>query len=258
MAARLVCACDVHMVCSLDVCSCSCFGDDLNIHVSYSRYKHWFQYDTPKVKENSHVVVAMFRDPYDWTEAMRQRPHHAHEHIGLSWRDFVTKPWVGARGWHDMFLVKDARGQERVIDYVKSTCVANFTWNEVIPCDAKDSVFVEGYARYMYELNHDGSGKAYPSIVDLRREKILNFLTVPQMKGVKAFFPERYEELSRDGTASLIETLEKATGKTAKCEPFPATGAVKRKRVDPRYVRWMNQNVDWEVEGLIGYTKRQQ
>ena len=108
----------------------------------------------------------------------------------------------------------------------------------------------------MYELNHDGSGKAYDSIVSLRREKILNFLTVPDMKGVKEFYPYKYEDLSLDGTASLIETLEKATGKKAKCEAYQGTGVTKHKRVDRKYLDWMDENVDWEAEAKIGYAMR--
>ena len=72
-------------------------------------------------------------------------------------------------------------------------CIANYTWNEVIPCAEGDFELINGYARYMYELMHDGSGRAYSSIIDLRREKILNFLTMEKMRGVKSFHPTRYE-----------------------------------------------------------------
>lgn len=32
--------------------------------VSYSRFKHWFQFDTQMIPKKSTVVVTMFRDPY--------------------------------------------------------------------------------------------------------------------------------------------------------------------------------------------------
>jgi hypothetical protein len=52
----------------------------LQVTNTYKRYKHWFQEeDLLKVPDKSAVVVAMFRDPYNWVEAMRVEPHHAHD-----------------------------------------------------------------------------------------------------------------------------------------------------------------------------------
>lgn len=135
-------------------------------------------------------------------------------------------------------------------------CVANYTWNEVIPCSYGDFTSIDGYARYMYELMHDGSGRAYPSIVDLRREKILNFISMKNMQGVKSFHPTQYEDLYKKGTASLVKMLEDETGKKAKCEPIAGKGVVAHKAVPKDFVRWMNKYVDWETEALIGYGKR--
>mmetsp|Transcript_34614 Transcript_34614/g.66390 ORF Transcript_34614/g.66390 Transcript_34614/m.66390 type:complete len:174 (-) Transcript_34614:775-1296(-) len=38
-----------------------CFGEDILVRVSYSRYKHWFQTDYNAIPTKSTVVVAMFR-----------------------------------------------------------------------------------------------------------------------------------------------------------------------------------------------------
>ena len=43
---------------------CNFFNLLGKVKVSYSRYKHWFQYDIPTIEPKSTVVVAMFRDPY--------------------------------------------------------------------------------------------------------------------------------------------------------------------------------------------------
>ncbi|KAL3800301.1 hypothetical protein HJC23_003597 [Cyclotella cryptica] len=233
-----------------------CFGDELTVKVSYSRFKHWFQYDMTTIEPKSTVVVAMFRDPYDWVEAMHERPHHAHSHMNLSWREFVTKPWRGPRRLNDYHLLQRSGGYEEVNVDMGQSCVANYTWNEVIPCSYGDFTSIDGYARYMYELMHDGSGRAYPSIVDLRREKILNFISMKKMRGVKSFHPTRYEDLYKKGTASLIKMLEDETGKQAKCEPIAGKGAVAHKAVPKAFIRWMNKYVDWETEALIGYSKR--
>ena len=197
----------------------------------------------------------MFRDPYDWVEAMRERPHHAHDHIDLEWKEFVSKPWVGPRGPADKVMLNKAKEENRIIEY--AGCLAGYKFDEVIPCSEADSVANEGYSNYMYELMHDGSHRAYGSIVDLRREKILNFLQVPKFHGVKTFFPERYEALNLRGTSTLLTQLEEVTGFKAQCEPFKGSGIVKHKGVDPEYTKWMNKFVDWDVEGMIGYVQRE-
>ncbi len=186
---------------------------------------------------------------------MRERPHHAHDHIGMEWKDFVTKPWVGPRGPADQQKLQKAKEEGRQIEY--AGCLAGYKFDEVIPCSEADSIANEGYSTYMYELMHDGSSRAFGSIIDLRREKILNFMQVPKFHGVRAFFPERYEALNLRGTADFLRELEEVTGLKAKCEPFKGTGAVKHKEVDPDYVRWMNEFVDWSAEGLIGYVPRE-
>ena len=66
---------------------------------------------TSRVEDYRHsLVIAMFRDPLDWTEAMRLKPYHAPFHMAsfvgtpqhndiqpLDWKSFVTKPWTMPR-----------------------------------------------------------------------------------------------------------------------------------------------------------------
>jgi hypothetical protein len=108
----------------------------------------------------------------------------------------------------------------------------------------------------MYELRNDGSHRAYGSIVELRSEKIRNFMQVPTLHGVKAFFPERYEALNMRGTEHFLKNIEEVTGLKAKCEPLVGTGVVTHKSVKPAFTEWMNKYHDWEAEDLIGYVKR--
>ena len=185
---------------------------------------------------------------------MRERPHHAHGHVDMGWFDFVTKPWVGPRGPADHKKMEQAKKEGFHIE--KSDCLAGYKFDEVIPCSMEDSVDVDGYSNYMYELKHDESHRAYSSIIELRTSKIENFLQVPKSHGVKAFFPERYEALSLRGTADFLKQLEEVTGLKAKCEPVPGTGVVTHKEVDPEYTKWMNIYHDWNAEAMIGYVKR--
>lgn len=197
----------------------------------------------------------MFRDPYDWVEAMRERPHHAHNHVNMEWKNFVSKPWGGSRGPADKAKMRKAKEEGKEV--IDASCCAGYKFNEVIPCSREESPKIAGLSNYLYELKHDGSGQAYKSIIDLRRDKILNFLQVPEFHGVKAFFPERYEALKERGTSELLAQLEEITGLKAQCKPFTSTGAAKHKDVDPEYIIWMNKFVDWDVESLIGYTQRE-
>ena len=86
-------------------------GRQIPVRTDFTRFKHWFQFDDDTVRNDSAVVIAMFRDPYDWVEAMHERPHHAHAHIGLDWEEFVTKPWTGPRGPADRAKVEMARAE---------------------------------------------------------------------------------------------------------------------------------------------------
>ena len=214
----------------------------------YTHWKHWFQEDDPQqVPEESAVVVVMFRDPYTWVEAMREIPHHAHNHINLTqfdpnrkgsswrrkggrhleWKEFVTKPWIGKT-------------------------------------DSKRGDGIEGLGLNKYELQYDGSGRAYSSIIDLRRDKIINHLSVANFVGTRAFLPMRYEDLNANGTSVLLRSIEEAAGLKANCSAIIGKGGrrlkekkiTKHSKLSAEFIDWMNEFVDWEVEGRIGYYKR--
>lgn len=221
----------------------------------YNEGKHWFQKDDLNVvPENSAVVIALFRDPYDWVEAMRVEPHHSHDHLDwskeyqpywyekydndkgwrqmaspLPWKAFVTKPWIGRRGY---------------------------------------SGYLKGLGPYMYDYKNDGSERGYSSILDLRRDKILNHLSVADFGGARAFFPFRFEDLNVNGTSILLKSVEEASGLKAKCKATTGKADHRRrlgpkvithhKELDPNFIDWMNQYLDWEVESHIGYSRRNQ
>lgn len=71
----------------------------LNVQPRLVRWKHWFQHDLPHTDgspQETTLVVAQFRNVYEWIEAMRKVPHHAPLHLRNKWKTFVTKPWVGS------------------------------------------------------------------------------------------------------------------------------------------------------------------
>jgi len=256
----------------------ACFQEDVKVSIHYARVKHWFQEEVPdRVPENSAVVVAMFRDPYDWVEAMRVEPHHAHDHVDwnsttidynvgwheqgapMAWKDFVTKPWAGRRGPADQRI---AESNLRT----NATCMDNYRFVDFVPCSAEDSRGVVGLGDYKYELMRDGSERAYSSVVDLRRDKILNHLSVAGFRGTRAFLPYRFEDLNTNGTGRLLREVEEATGFKPRCEAVmgkahrrgleEVKAVVKHGELPSDYVEWMSRYVDWEVERQIGYARR--
>ncbi len=229
------------------------------------------------VPENSAVVVAMFRDPYNWVEAMRVEPHHAHDHLRwyrdrknlkkswktialpMGWKEFVTQPWIGSRGSMDEIIAKTQEGKDSAV------CLDYYTFYDVAPCSEEDSQFLKGLGGYKYEYQHDGSERGFSSIIDLRREKIINHLSVADFRGTRAFLPFRFEDLNENGTSKLLRSVEDATGLKARCNA--TLGKAPRRRLMKKritkhneltkdYIKWMSRFVDWEVEGRVGYSKR--
>ena len=78
-----------------------CFGDQIKVYNRLSRHKYWFQIDD-ETKDYG-LVVASFRNVYDWVQAMRKKPLHApfHYHLGfnepMNTQDFLTTPWIPNR-----------------------------------------------------------------------------------------------------------------------------------------------------------------
>ncbi|KAL9182122.1 hypothetical protein ACHAXT_012774 [Thalassiosira profunda] len=234
-----------------------CFGDDVEITDEYKRQKHWFQEeDLNRVPANSAVVVAMFRDPYNWVEAMRVEPHHSPDHVvwhngsdsvwhdvwyrnktsvgldanntdgrlscwqyrgwrqcadAMDWKSFVTKPWIGRRGPTDQKISATPGGKQT------ANCFDRYRFSDMSPCSRADSPDIIGLGPAKYDFQHDGSERGFSSIVDLRRAKILNHLSVADFRGTRAFFPFRFEDLNMNGTAALLRSVEGATGFKAKC-----------------------------------------
>jgi len=238
----------------------------------FHRWKHWFQEDSDEYfgrhfpDQQRFVVVAQFRHPYSWTAAMQSHPHHATEHMGLNWSDFVTRPWTTPHigidkqfeGW-----TADTTAEERV---GAGECVDSFLPHQIIPCvgdrrrimgvtnpsAATGTYMEEAY----YELRQDGSGLPYNSILELRRDKIHNHLSVANFSRVQDFIPVRYENLQLFGTASLIRQVEQALDVKATCEPLPGNASWRDTRIaEPEAFRvYLESHIDWETEAKIGYS----
>ena len=177
----------------------------------------------------------LVRDPYYWVDAMRRKPWHATEHFGLNWKDFVSKPWTMDRVGLDLEI------DGVVVDTASSgndprpnvTCQENYQYHQIVSCIAfpfpKDHYFMfKGESkkqrnmfersRPFYEMHYD-TGKPYDSLLELRRDKILNFLSTTNYSHVRDHVVVNYEKLIREGTGFLVKYVEAATGAKATCRP---------------------------------------
>lgn len=277
-----------------DIQRCFKSMPNIKVHRDFIRSKHFFQpilADDKKDYTRS-IVVAVFRDPVDWVAAMHEKPYHSPNHIKgfgalpggtaagdeiipLPWKDFVTRYWLTKRSQQDLDLIQTGQ-------HVKQTnsCagVEHFAFNEVVPCEFGnrpgdgDVEIPESRLRGfwpVYELRRDGSGKPFQNVLELRREKIVNFLLeIPLLYGsnLGGYVAVRYEDLVKNGTEYLLEELSAMVGlgsgggENAGRLPegcVPSKGQPD-KFLSQRYIPsgfrdWILEHIDHDVEKLLGY-----
>lgn len=255
-----------------------CFNStELFVTDDLTRYKHWFQSDRIDRTEQEHepektVVVALFRNVYQWVESMRAKPHHSPEHWNmeqeraLPWEKFVTTPWTMPRTAADKTYLKKQIAQGKT-STTTVKCQANFSYREMNSCVVKpydentlSPAYVSagaGLTTPKYELLPDGSGRAFNSIIDLRAAKIENFLSVAEYDFVSRLLLVRYEDLKFGGTEVLLREIETETGVKANCRATPAQSEDKVLTLPEGQIGWLNEFVNWEVENLIGYLREE-
>lgn len=230
-----------------------CFNQtSLAVKRGFSRYKHWFQYEGGKAPTDETLIIAQFRDPYYWTEAMRKKPHHATEHMFLEWEEFVTKPWTMPRVGLDL----------EVHDKENVKCQQHFQYNDIVSClekpflknEAQMKKYWSGH-RPFYEMRNDHSGQPYNNILEMRTDKIRNFLDMKEYKNVQDHVVVQYEQLVRHGTGSLIRHIEAKTGVKAHCQTTEGQREREKRTLDPLFVEWISEYLDWKTEALIGYNR---
>lgn len=236
------------------------FSIDAQVHRSLSRYKHWFQYDSEKIPSRT-LVIAMFRDPIEWTWATKAVPHHAPRHLDLPWKEFVTKEWTMERLWKDEAWKEEQIRQNNT----ERICQENFRYREIVSCLTRP--YPEGYwgnhrkhrfsqHQPFYEMRvNDPEGRPYANILEMRADKIRNFMETSTYDNVDGFWHYRYEYLLQTGTEELVHKIEKATGvkrNKEKCKIYEPQNRRKRK-IDADFINYMIDHVDWSAEALIGY-----
>jgi hypothetical protein len=233
-----------------------CFeSEGIKVTAGLTKDKHFFQKDDSTVPKVSTMVIAMFRNPYDWAGAMNLRPHHSPEHLRLDIEEFLTKPWTMERPERDFPYAK----------YAGPICQLGYSYKEVIPCLRQKKLPVEGPEQKrgysardpQYELRQDGSGLPYNSIMQLRQSKIRNIMSVESWDWITDFKVVRYEELLKHGTEGLIKQVEDILGVQMKCTPSPpAPNRLSPYPLEPKAIRLINSLLNWDIEAKVGYYKK--
>ena len=141
-------------------------------------------------------------------------------------------------------------------------CQENFYYKDIVSCNYEPlpKSYYNWTLRYsenqpFYEMRNDGSGLPYDNIMEMRTDKIRNFLNVKNYKGVADVWTLQYEALVRDGTQELINRISAITGVTAKCKAKePQPHRVKSSRyMSPLNAEYIRRYLNWTVEAMIGY-----
>jgi hypothetical protein len=208
-----------------------CFGDALPVRNRLTRHKHWFQDDTAALrqavsrteneaesfaKKGKTLVIAQFRDPIYWVDAMRRKPHHSPMHYGFSksqWKDFVETPWtLSARPERDQAHVDHfTRNYNATHAIFHPPCHEGFLPHQMMTClrspwavinqeeadengdlhgEINNTAFEEYFEKHQplrkkapkfsgYQPryeHHPITGEPYKTLLELRRDKIYNFV----------------------------------------------------------------------------------
>lgn len=233
------------------------------VRKKFTRYKHWFQYENPDAYLHDTLVLAQFRNPYEWLKAMEHVPHHSPAHLrtelnasketgqsGNDWKIFLTKEWTMPRVGLDLNVTGNP------------ICQDNFRYRDAVSCYLEPlSLSHYGHTiRYsehqpFYEMRNDGSGEPYKNILELRTDKIRNFLSLASHPGVADVWALQYEYLVSKGTQHLLDRIEEWTGVKPKCSAKePQYRAPKKSRkISREFAAHIRQNLNWTVESWVGY-----
>lgn len=228
-----------------------CFNHSIEVRTKLTRYKHWFQYPGYYRYPHDTLVIAQFRNPYDWFKAMQHVPHHSPAHLPFRgdhlWKEFLTTPWTMERIGTDRF------------NNLTEPCQEHFDYRDIVSC-AVEPVSKDYYKNKImysehqpfYEMRNDGSGEPYDSIMDMRTDKIRNFLSIKEYEGVADVWVVQYEYLLTKGTAGLIQQVADWTGIEPQCEPKPPQHR-RNRPVEKDMAEFIKDNLNWTVESWIGY-----
>lgn len=239
----------------------TCFGKQVDITRGLNRYKHWFQTDTSTLPRSNTIVLAMFRDPYDWVAAMKRRPHHApnHLHFGDSYIDFMDTPWTMDR----------PENEKQYENITGPICQEGFHYHQIVPCLRPESKSLnetehkKSFSAWdpQYELRQDGSGLPFDNLLEMRASKIRNHLSIQHWDWISHLEVIQYENMLRNGTGPMLRFLELLLSHGrgspmifANCSDIPpAPERLNKYKHRPKFLAAVDERTEWDTESLIGY-----
>ena len=252
-------------------------GEDM--HKISQQWPKLASLENPKSAFNRTLVIVMFRNVYDWLEAMRLGPHHWSNHFTM-YRfllapvpDTTGNPWYGSNflPWKGFLAANMTVGNGNGYNETH-LCQNAFPFGSISPCRvSKDLYPAEVKKDYgsdlsaapdtlpfnahnpIYEM--DETGKPFANPLELRTAKIRNFMDIPNIWDVGGFMTLQHEDVNSKGSGFLLEQVGKIIGIPSSCEPDAPKNQVS-KELDSDWEEWISANADWEAEGLLGYKSR--
>eukprot|EP00752_Nemacystus_decipiens_P001324 g1314.t1 len=221
-------------------------GLNITVTATLCTWKHWFQDRIhqdiqdgkrhcrerqlcPACLDIEHtLVIAMWRNPYDWISGMQKIPWHSQAHQGVEdLSTFMTMPWTMKPE-----AEKRARADALTKARDQAPCIDNFLPWEVLPCEPMNDASI-------YEL--DPEGQTYGNVYELRKAKIRDF------NAVKLWAPyyEKilYEDmLEGDGLKVWLKSLETIYGLSGNYKSVPNQELAKKMSTSRLYMFYMNSN----------------
>jgi hypothetical protein len=291
-----------------------CFPD-LDVSDFLVRYKHWFQptpeyvvdavhthlkdktaaneqedmhkilddwpklaaLEEPKTAFNKTLVIAMFRNAYDWLEAMRLGPHHWPNHFDM-YRfprapvpDTTGNPWYGSHflPWKNFLAANMTIG---LSDNENQLCQNAYSVKQVSPCQVSKDYYPNSVKKdYVGDLNGmpdtlpfnahnpiyemDENNEPFENPLELRTAKMRNLMEIPKYWDVGGFMTLQHEEVNMKGSEFLLQQVSKIVGMESQCKPDPPKNQ-EMKVLNSDWQKWITEHVDWELEGKVGYQPR--
>merc|ERR1719401_2312043 len=131
-----------------------CFPD-VKVKYGFSRQGKWYQSFQPRLPIPKTLIIAVFLNPYDWVENLRQHPINAPAHKDMEWSSSVSSPWDRKRSNLDNALADPAAAE----------CSCGFAFDEVVPCQTRRDPRLDSFP--LYELRPGTEGTPHSSILEL-------------------------------------------------------------------------------------------
>jgi hypothetical protein len=244
----------------------------IRIHRDYMRPKHWFQPTTIPNFSRARIVIAAFRDPFEWVASMIEKPYHSPNHINgfdekmmnpipLDWEEFVRRSWsMPNRTQNDLQAYYSKEGAAAL------DCQYRFQFQDAMPCILDNETLLPKTLQKayhpLYELRRHsilGSmGIPFDNILQLRSDKIVNFLLeVPLTQRLGGYLAVRYEDLLLNGTRPMMEQVASMLGLSelpAKCKPQGAEPwRLGKRKIADGLRQWVKENLNVGTERLLEY-----